>query len=124
MGGLGLWLSPVALVATGHRVVTSVLDVGDPAKKTRARVPRILSWWAGLYAWLVLFLATSTSALLMLIIHPPPPDDSALGLAGMVANGLGAGTSFGVHTVLWVLVAASLYHFERVARLRIASNES
>ena len=128
VGGLAVWVSPVLLIATGHRVVTTVLDVGDPGKKTRARVPRILSWWAGLYAWLVLFLATSTTIFLVLILYPPPPppqppDDAALGVASMVATGLQAGTSFGIQTALWVIVAAGLYQFERVARLRIASSE-
>jgi hypothetical protein len=123
MGGLAVWLSPVALVAVGHRVVTSVLDVGDPAKKTRARVPRILSWWAGLYAWLVLFLATTTTMFLLVIIHPPPPEEAAIGVASLVATGLSAGTSFGAQTVLWVFVAALLYQFERTARHRIATSE-
>jgi hypothetical protein len=122
MGGLALWLSPVAVVAAGHRVVTTVLDVGDPAKKTRARVPRILSWWAGLYAWLVLLLATTSTMFLLVIINPPPPEGAALGLASVVASGLNAGASFGVQTALWLLVAAGLYHFERIARLRIASS--
>jgi hypothetical protein len=119
LGGLALWLSPVAFVASGHRVVTTVLDVRDAAAKKSAPAARVLSWWAGLYSWLVLALATSVTMFLVVAINPPPPEPD--GLMRMLASDLAAATSLGVQTALWLFVAAALYHFERAARTRIAS---
>lgn len=113
VGGLALWLSPIVLVALGHRVVSGVLDVRDGAA-ARKRAPRLLHGWAGLYGWLVIFFATSVTLFLGVVIDPPPVEPE--GLLGALGWAVGTGATLGARTVVWVLVAAILYRFEQRAR--------
>jgi hypothetical protein len=118
LGGLGLWLSPIALVATGHRVVSAVVDARDRTAKRPAE-PRLVHAWAGLFGWLVIFLATSTTLFLGAVIDPKPTEPD--GMLGMAVSAVGAGTAFSVRTVLWVVVAAILYRFEQRARAALSA---
>jgi hypothetical protein len=115
---LGVWLSPILLIAVAHAAVTAVLDrfdASDASDPSRARARA--SGWAGLYSWLVALFATVTTLLAVMVINPPrrppppPPDPDALAQLGQmldVVSPLGAG-GLTLHTIVWIAVAALLY---------------
>jgi hypothetical protein len=121
---LGVWLSPILLIALAHAAVTAALDrfdthVADDASRAAARA----SGWAGLYSWLVALFASVTTLLVGMVINPPrrpppPPDPDALVQLGQlldVVSPLGDG-GLTVHTVLWIAIAALLYKIEARTR--------
>lgn len=114
---LGVWLSPIVLIAISHAAVTAILDRLDThdAARSGARA----SGWAGLYSWLVALFATITTVLAVRVIHPPPPPDGdSLGVLGHVLDAvspLGSG-GLTLHTVLWIVFAALLYKVEQLSR--------
>jgi hypothetical protein len=119
-GFLTLWLSPIAFVAVGHHVVHAFLDRADSGTKVaRGALPGLGSLWAGVYAWLVIVLASSGVALFMLVLFPPPPPDQlSTQLMTMFAWPFDGRGRAGIHTLTWVVVAAQLYDLERAIKER------
>ncbi|HEY8076757.1 MAG TPA: hypothetical protein VIF62_21675 [Labilithrix sp.] len=115
---LGLVLSPVYSVATGHHVVHAVLDGVDPGRRKlrRGLLPGVPSWWAGVYGWLVTVMSTLVAAFLMSALFPPERRGLFESLASMVPHN----ASVTVHTAIWIGCATLLYQFERVARAKAA----
>jgi hypothetical protein len=116
LGFLGLWISPIPFVAVGHHVVHAFLDRADRgASVARGVVPGLGSLWAGVFAWLVIVLASSVAVLFLFVLFPPPPPDR---LVTMFAWPFDARARAGIHTAAWVLVAAELYDLERAIKDR------
>jgi hypothetical protein len=107
LGGLAAWLSPIPLVALGHRVVSAFLGRADPSNKDAGK----MSAWAGLYAWLVIWLSSSVTVFVLLLINPPKPEPEQMvnALAGLS----GGAAIVSVQTVVWIVVAAVLYEAAR-----------
>jgi hypothetical protein len=115
LGGLAAWLSPIPLVAVGHRVVSAFLGRADPSAKDAGA----MSAWAGLFAWLVLWLSSSVVVFVLLLINPPRPEPEQLvsAFAGMS----GGAAILSVQTAVWIVVAAFLYEAERRMKKRVAA---
>ena len=110
LASLGLWLSPILLIAAGHAALSKTLDRFDPAKGERS------SAWVGLYSWLVALFATVTTFFVAVVIQPPPPEPDMLGQ--LVASMSLSGGPLAIHTAVWIMIAALLYRAEQRARKR------
>jgi hypothetical protein len=115
LGLLGLWVSPVVLVAIAHRALHGVIDAMDTERLTRSGATKLESWWAGLFAWLVMFFTTTVATLILLALDPPPPPEPEALVRAVIA-GIQRGAPASLHAAIWVAVAAGLYHFERLVR--------
>jgi hypothetical protein len=111
---LALILSPIGFVAIFHRAVSGAMDKFDARREKRGFFPGVVSLWAGCVAWFVSMLSTLIAAFLYIAIFPPPPDEETLHALEHLVLGLRG--SAGVHTVIWILSAASLFAIERAAR--------
>ena len=128
LGYLGVWISPIPFVGVLHHVVHAFLDRADRGtKRARGMLPELTSWWAGTYAWLVIFLASSVVLFLLLALNPPDREGTLLALPRArrlvfeaFAWPLG-GAPAGLHTVLWVVVAAQLYDLEHAVKQQRAT---
>jgi hypothetical protein len=114
LGWLALLSSPVAFVALAHRAGHRVLDRfdGDAARAHGT----MASLRAGCFAWFAMWFASMASALLLLAIFPPPPDEATLTALWRVATDVRLAA--GVHSLLWIGVAALLFHVDRAAAAR------
>jgi hypothetical protein len=126
LGYLALWISPIPFVAIGHHVVHLFLDRADHgATKGRGLLPDLTSWWAGVFAWLVIAFASSVVAFLLLALNPPERDGMLLAARMLHAFAWPfSGAPAGLHTVAWVLVAAQLYDLEHAVKARAARGEA
>ena len=61
-GCLVLWLGPMGVVTFLHHYMHVVLDGFDRKRLARGLLPGTMSLWAGVYAWVVLILASSITA--------------------------------------------------------------
>ncbi|MBX3192578.1 MAG: hypothetical protein KF819_36675 [Labilithrix sp.] len=120
LGYLALWTSPIPLVAILHHGVHAFLDHADrDTTVARGLLPGVSSLWAGVYAWLVIFFATTFMIFVWMIVSPPE-DSSVMGLARAFTWPFGEGVRAGVHTLGWVVVAALLYDLDRAVKARAA----
>lgn len=108
LGWLGLLASPIAFVALAHRLTHRAMDRFD---REGASPARYASWRAGFFAWFAISFASMASAFLLLAIFPPPPDEETL--SALVRVAADVRLQAGVHTLLWIGVAALLYHVDR-----------
>jgi hypothetical protein len=105
-GILGVFCAPIPAAATVHAVAHAVLDLGDAKKAAR---PKGADLWAGFVAWATILFVNVATVLVMLVLDPPPVDpDGFFGAALRVA-----GPSPGVHTFVWILLAAKVYELQR-----------
>jgi hypothetical protein len=111
LGWLALLAFPVAFIGVAHSVAHRAMDRLDPAE---GRHSRLESLRAGFFAWFALSFASMASAFLLLAIFPPPPEEETLGAFLRVAADVRL--EAGVHALLWVAVAALLFHVDRAAR--------
>ena len=114
LGWLALLCSPVALVASAHRVAHGVMDHVDRSGQAPETSAGMASLWAGLFAWFAMTFSSLVSALLLFAIFPPPVDEGAF--AALVRELQDVRLELGTHAVLWVAVAALLYYVERRVR--------
>ncbi len=117
LGILCAWLSPIALVGSAHRVGHAVLDALDDQPPDGHEQSAGRSVWAGVFAWLVLTLTSITTVLVMLVVNPPPPPEPE-SFALLAERFAAAAPSLSLRGVVWIVVAAALYHAERGARRR------
>lgn len=112
LASLGIWLSPILLIAAAHAALSSTLDRLEGAKGARG------SAWVGLYSLLVALFATVTTFFVAVVIGPPRPEPD---MFDQLASSMSlSGPSFVVHTVVWIIIAALAYRAEQRARKRSA----
>ncbi len=115
-------LSPIILVAIMHHLLHLILDRFFPETQLPGMtgntgvLPGLMSWWEGLYSWLVIVLATVLSTA---IIGSFPLSLSFLD--NLVNLWDRARPFFRLSTLVWVLIAAYLYHFEHLVQQRLMS---
>ena len=130
LGYLAVWVSPVPFVAVGHHVVHLFLDRADQGPtKRRSVLPDLTSWWAGLFAWLVIVFASSVVMFLLLALNPPERDGMLLAVQNVPGMFRAfawpfSGAPAGLHTFAWVVVAAQLYDLEHAVKARAARGEA
>ncbi len=113
---LGVILTPIGLVAIAHHTLHSILNQYFPESKApeseqvKGFFPGLMSWWEGLYSWLVILLASIiTVPLAIAILQPDQLSSFWLWL-------LNTRPFFSPVSILWLLIAAYLYHFEGLVR--------
>jgi hypothetical protein len=106
-------LSPIVLIAIAHHWLFRALEYVAPAHRLlpvdmgRGLLPSLMSWWEGLYGWLVGFLAV-VIAFAILRMMMPEFDVLAYWLKSFAENQ----QLSGLVTAIRTFVAAYLYHFE------------
>lgn len=120
-------LCPIALIALAHHVLQLFLDTFFPNSRQSemARVegpfPTLVSWWEGLYGWLVLVLSTIISAGLLGAIYYS--HNSLASLYFFLYSWDKAKHFFTLPSIAWIVVAAFLYQFEFVLRRHLSTLE-
>lgn len=121
LSGLAFFIglvSPIVLIAFGNHTMHRVLDRMGERKTSRGALPGLMSWWAGLFGWLVLMLATWTSITLVMVIHP---QSSFYAFYNLFRLDSGLASVLSIPTVVFVVLGAALYQVEARVRDRIAA---
>lgn len=120
---MGLWfcayLSPIALIAAIHHASHQLLDRYFPQTRSPATdkvegwMPTLMSWWEGLYGWLTIVLALFVSNALLAVFAPSSlfANSHFLDFSTTQMEG-----QFVILTLVRLLCAAYLYHFESLVR--------
>jgi len=113
-------LSPIVIIAIFHHLLHLFLDRFFPETRSPEMdrdlgwFPSLMSWWEGLMGWSVILLATLTT---LGIVSPFLPSWRSLyPLYSMFLAWDKTHYLFKIPTVVWVIVAAYVYHFEHVVR--------
>jgi hypothetical protein len=127
--GFFLWmfasLSPILLIAVVHHWLYRFLDHYSPTTRSPEMVgtegffPSLMSWWEGLYGWMVLALSALASNALLIIVLPTPKV-----IYNIYQFWAQTGNLLTVSTLLQVIAAAYLYHFEYLVRQHLLSVDS
>lgn len=115
-------LSPVILIAIMHHLLQLILDRFFPETQipgmigSQSVLPGLMSWWEGLYSWLVIIISTLVATAIL----------GAFPLSLSFLNDMmhwwdQARPLFRISTLVWVVIAAYLYHFENLVRQRLMS---
>lgn len=111
-------LSPIALVAFGNHTMHRVLDRIGKRQTSRGALPGLMSWWAGLYSWLVLMLSAWCSVTIVMMIHP---QSSFFAFYNLFRLDSGLASVLSIPTVVFLVLGATLYQVEARVRDRIAA---
>ena len=121
-------LSPIGIVAYLHHLIQLILDRLDPDgapdenRGFRAFFPVAMSWWEGLYAWLVILLGTILTVGILGAMWPWANFDAGLTKLTELYDMLMDVNKFkyllNPGTFIWIIIAAYLYQFEHVIMLR------
>ncbi|MGB7416096.1 MAG: hypothetical protein WA902_17970 [Thermosynechococcaceae cyanobacterium] len=126
--GLAVVLLPIVFVAIAHHILHLFLDRFFPdsqvpeKEKVAGFFPNLMSWWEGLYGWLVIVLSTLITAALIGGFA-----DASL-FYGRLQNLLLAWDKtrhfFSIPALIWVVVSAYLYQFEYLVHRHLMSLNS
>ena len=121
-------LSPIIFIAYLHHLIQLILDRLDPDHADHklqgfaAFWPVAMSWWEGLYGWLVILLSTLLAMGLLGMMMPWNDERAVLEALAKISEMLMDVNKikylFTPATLIWILVAAYLYQFEHVVMLR------
>jgi hypothetical protein len=111
-------LSPIVLIAFGNHTMHRVLDRMGKRETSRGALPRLMSWWAGLYGWLVLMLSAWTSVTIVMMIHP---QSSFFAFYNLFRLDSGVASVLSIPTIVFVVLGAMLYQVEARVRDRVAA---
>ena len=124
-------LSPIALIAIAHHFLHLLLDRFFPdtqlleVGKTEGPLPSLMSWWEGLYGWLILVLAPLiTMGILGTFFFSSTSFASELHKALKILTEIFSSWDNARHilrlpTLLWIAIAAYLYQFQHLAHQRL-----
>lgn len=112
VGWLALLASPVGFLALAHRAAHGVIDWFDVAGEKRSR--RFESTRAGMFGCFAMWFSSMASGFLLLAIFPPPPEEG--GVAALLRVATDVRLEMGVHALLWIAVAAALFHVDSAAK--------
>lgn len=117
-------LSPIVLIAFGNHAMHRALDRiakrhgSRGAESRQTWLPGLMSWWAGLYGWLVLMLSAWMSVTIVMMIHPR---SSFFAFYNLFRLDSGLASVLSIPTAVFVLLGATLYQVEARVRDRIAA---
>jgi hypothetical protein len=115
---LALISSPAWAVALLHRIGHGVIDVFDKTARESSEISGKQSLWAGFFAWMVLFVASTLTTLILLAIQPPerPEPDMLRSFANVATSAFAWRGVFTLHSLVWVAIASFLHQLERSIR--------
>ena len=111
-------LSPIVLVAFGNHTMHRVLDRIGSRQTSRGTLPGLMSWWAGLFSWLVLMLSAWCSVTIVMMIHP---QSSFFAFYNLFRLDSGLASVLSIPSVVFIVLGATLYQIEARVRDRIAA---
>ncbi|MEC4805216.1 MAG: hypothetical protein SAJ12_09495 [Jaaginema sp. PMC 1079.18] len=119
IGGLALYLAPIALIAILHHILQLYFDRRLPIIRSQGLepvagwFPTLMSWWEGLYGWLVMALATVMGNVVLILIFAQ--SQAILNPLDAIAQPSDLTIPLLLRAV-WLVVAAYLYQFESHVR--------
>lgn len=115
-------LLPIISIAFTHHFLHLFLDRFFPdtdsshAEEVRGYFPNLISWWEGLYGWMVLILATLIASGVLVFIY------NSYSIVEQLLNSIVSWDKtkhiLTVPAIVWVMIAAYLYHFDHLLRQR------
>ncbi|MEW5858083.1 MAG: hypothetical protein AB1861_11975 [Cyanobacteriota bacterium] len=118
-------LSPILLIAIAHHLLHLFLEHFSPNTsapemgKTQGFIPGLMSWWEGLYGWIVIVLATLVSIGVLGTFFFKPSVES---LYYMLASWDKTNYLLTLPTIVWVIISAFIYHFEHLVRSHLMAS--
>lgn len=114
-------LSPIFFIAVAHHWLNIIMDrVAPDTQSTHTTevsfFPGIISWWEGLYGWLVIILSLMITISVLGFLFP------YFNFIAYLSNWHELKNFFTPQTLFWVTVAAYFYQFEHLVRQRLSSN--
>jgi len=110
--------SPIFLIAFGNHAMHRVLDAMAKRASSRGLMPGLMSWWAGLYGWLVLMLAAWTSVMLVMMVHP---ESTFYAFANVFRIDSGLTSILSIPTFVFIGLGAFLFQVEARVKDKIAA---
>lgn len=119
--GIFVALSPILFIATIHHFLNLLLDTLLPNNellkldKVQGLNPGLISWWKGLYSWVVIVLATMLTLGVMDVFLVP---------LGSIKYFYSDDHTFIISAiaVTWIVFAAYFYHFEHLVKRSIIAS--
>jgi len=113
-------LSPIFFIAVAHHWLNIIMDrVAPDAQATQPTdiglFPGMISWWEGLYGWLVITLSLIITIGILGFLFP------YFNAVEFMINWHKLDNFFTPQTLFWVTVAAYFYQFEYLVRKRLSS---
>lgn len=124
--GTAALLSPIPVVAVVHHLIHYIIEKFVPTIKAseigkiRGLTPGIISWWEGLYAWLVIMLSTLISFVICTIILV----QLGFSYETITYNYVQQEANINRFATLWIICAASFYQIEYLFKRRLTSSNS
>ncbi len=114
-------LSPILFIAVAHHWLNIIMDrvAPDPQSTRPTEIgffPGLISWWEGLYGWVVITLSIMITVGLLGFLFP------TFNFILFISNWHKLENFFTLQTLFWVTVAAYFYHFEHLVRQRLSSS--
>lgn len=120
--GLLAMLSPIIFIAFLHHFFHALFDSLFPNTsspelgKVEGLMPYLLSWWEGLFAWVVLVLTTIITLSILGVFVSSTSD-----LFRMFSSWDHIKHIFTKEAMIWMVTATFIYHFEYLVRQRLLS---
>jgi hypothetical protein len=120
--GLLAILSPIIFIAFLHHFFHALFDSLFPGTSSpemgqvKGLMPYILSWWEGLFAWLVLILTTTITISTLGIFYSSYDE-----LFRLLSSWDNIKHIFTKEAIVWMVTATFIYHFEYLVRQRLLS---
>ena len=114
-------LSPIFFIAVAHHWLHIIMDrlAPDPQSARTIEIsffPGIVSWWEGLYGWVVITLSLLLTVSILGFLFP------AFNFIEFATDWHKIEKFFTPQTLVWVTIAAYFYQFEHLVRQRLASS--
>ena len=119
-------VTPIALIAIAHHILHLFLDrffpdsKGDDRDSNPGFFPGLMSWWEGLYGWLVIVLSTLLTFGLIASFAVTHRDYYQT-LVNLLSAWDKTRHFFSIPTLIWIVIAAYLYHFEDLVHRHLKS---
>ncbi|BAY09669.1 hypothetical protein [Calothrix sp. NIES-2098] len=117
-------VSPIPIIAFTHHLLHLFLsrfiseaqapEIGN----TKGLLPKLMSWWEGLYGWLVIILSTLISAFFCTLLLPFFKDNYLKNIEDYTNFDQNIVVIFGI---IWLIQAAFIYQVEYLVRHRFIS---
>lgn len=125
-GGLLLVLFPIPLIAFSVEIYQQLRNFlsspSPPGKNNRSFLPSLMSWWEGLYGWLVIILSTLVTVLTTILIKSP-----LNWMYEEVLNQYLRGWFYqaitGLLLLTWLSIAAIFYQIQYLSQKRIERHQ-
>jgi hypothetical protein len=116
-------LSPILFIAVAHHWLHIIIDRVTPAPQSTETTeisffPGLISWWEGLYGWVVITLSLMITVGFLGFLFP------YFNFIKFINDWHKIENFFTPQTLVWVIVAAYFYQFEHLVRQRLLADRA